>query len=123
VLERRQDAGGERGGAAVLDKLDQRVKIHAALAREVLGELGVEAGLAQSCATPGDNVGRCSDRPGLISSSKVHVSLAHPREPFLPFPTENSAPSHVSSCENADRVWLDQSTFAALGERALTRAR
>jgi hypothetical protein len=82
VLERCQDARRQRGWAAALDQLDQRVQIDAALAREVLGEFGVEAGLSQSCATPGDDVGR-SSRPGLFSGSKVHVSLARRREPFL----------------------------------------
>jgi hypothetical protein len=83
VLERRHDTRRERRRAAALDELDQRVQIDAALAREVLGEFGVEAGLSQSCATPGDDVGRWSSRPGLFSDSKVHVSLARRREPFL----------------------------------------
>ena len=86
VLERRQDARRQRGWAAALDQLDQRVQIDAALARQVLGELGVEAGTSQSCTTPGDDIGRCSSRPVPFSGSKVHISLARRREPFLPSP-------------------------------------
>jgi hypothetical protein len=97
VLERCQDARRERGWAAALDQLDQRVQIDAVLAREVLGEFSVEAGLSQSCATPGDDVGRCSSRPGPFSGSKVHVSLARPREPFLPSPIAYLAPTRMWS--------------------------
>jgi hypothetical protein len=83
VIERRQDTRRERRWATALDQLDQRVQVHAALARELLGQLGVEAGLAQSRAAPGDDVGRRRAGPGPLSGSQVHIPLAHPREPFL----------------------------------------
>ena len=46
MLERRQDPRRERWRAAALDQPDQRMQIHAALVRQLLGERRVEAGLA-----------------------------------------------------------------------------
>lgn len=61
MLERRQDPRRKRWRAAALDQPDQRVQIHAALARQLLGERGAEACLAQPCAAPGDRVGWLSN--------------------------------------------------------------
>ena len=58
VFERRQDARRERRRAAALHQLDQCVQVHRALARELLGQPAVEAGLAQSRPAPGDDLGR-----------------------------------------------------------------
>jgi hypothetical protein len=80
VLERRQDARRERWRAAALDQLDQSVQVHGALTRELLGQFVVEAGLAQSLATPGDDLARS----GLASGSKCHASLARAGGQFLP---------------------------------------
>jgi hypothetical protein len=74
VLERRQDARGQRRWTAALDQLDQGVKVNRALARELLGEPVVEAGLAQSLAAPHDDLSRPRTQAGVLSGSKVHVS-------------------------------------------------
>jgi hypothetical protein len=83
VLERRQYARRELWGAAALDEPDQGVQVNRALARELLGQLGVEAGLAQTCAAPGDNLDRSSASAGLVCGSEVHISLALPSRQFL----------------------------------------
>jgi hypothetical protein len=96
MLERRQDPRRERWRAAALDQADQRVQIHAALVRQLLGKRGAEAGLAQPCAAPGYRVGWLSNAgclafasslsagSGLSAGSRVHAYLAPARGPFLP---------------------------------------
>jgi hypothetical protein len=64
VLERRQDPRRERWRAAALDQPDQRVHIHAAIVRQLLGQRGVEACLAQARAAPSDRAGRVSTAGG-----------------------------------------------------------
>src|SRR5687767_11573358 len=76
VLERRQDARSQRRWTAALDQLDQGVQVNRTLARELLAEPVVEAGLAQSLAAPGDDFGRPRTRAGVLSGSKVHVPLS-----------------------------------------------
>jgi hypothetical protein len=95
MLERRQDPRRERWRAAAFDQPDQRVQIHAALVRQLLGQRGAEAGLAQPCAPPGDSIGcfatgggllfaaSLSAGSGLSAGSKVHAYLAPASEPFL----------------------------------------
>src|SRR5215207_10887920 len=96
MLERRQDPRRERRRAAAFDQPDQRVQIHAALVRQLLGQRGAEAGLAQPCAAPGDSIGCRSTASGLLfasslstgsglsAGSEVHAYLAPASEPFLP---------------------------------------
>ena len=96
MLERRQDPRRERWRAAALDQPDQRVQISAALVRQLLGERGAEACLAQPCSAPGDRVGRRSNAgclafasslsadSGLSAGPRVHAYLARARGPFLP---------------------------------------
>jgi hypothetical protein len=89
VLERCQDAGGQRRWTAALDQLDQGVKVNRALARELLGEPVVEAGRAQSLAAPRNDLGRPRTRAGVLSGSKIHVFLlARTRRRFLPLPAD-----------------------------------
>ena len=95
MLERRQDPRRERWRAAALDKLDQRVQIHAALVRQLLAQRRAEAGLAQPCTTPRNRVrgftalsrlafaSRLSALSGLSAGPQVHAYLAPLREPFL----------------------------------------
>ena len=95
MLERRKDPRRERWRAAALDQPDQRVQIHAALVRQLLGQRGAEAGLAQPCAPPGDRIGcfstgsglpfaaSLSAGSGLSTGSKVHAYLAPASERFL----------------------------------------
>ena len=85
MLERRHDPRRERWRAAAFDQPDQRVQIHAALVRQLLGERGVEACLAQPRAAPGDRAGcfstvggltfaaSLSAGSGLSAGSKVHA--------------------------------------------------
>jgi hypothetical protein len=96
MVERRKDPRRERWRAAAFNQPDQRVQIHAALVRQLLGQRGVEAGLAQACSAPGDRVGWRSTASGLLfasslsaasglsAGSKVHAHLAPASEPFLP---------------------------------------
>ena len=83
MLERRQDARRELWGAAALDQLDQGVQVNRALTRELVRQLAVEAGVAQSCAPPGHDVGCFSADAGLLSGSKVHLFLAQRGDQFL----------------------------------------
>lgn len=57
MVEGSQNPRCERRRAAAFDQPDQRVQIHAALMRQLLGERGVEACLAQPRAAPGDRAG------------------------------------------------------------------
>ena len=100
VLERRQDARRELWGAAALDQLDQGVQVNRALARELVGQLAVEAGVAQSCASPGHDVGCFSADAGLLSGSKVHLFLAHRGDQFL-LPACVAAPGPAPSVVDA----------------------
>jgi hypothetical protein len=90
VVERRHYAGRERGRIAALDQLDQRVQVNRAFVRQLLSPRGVETGLAQPGAPPGNRVVGClacrrlSAGSGLSSGSEIHISLAPAREPFLP---------------------------------------
>ena len=96
MLERREDPRRKRWRAAALDQPDQRVQICAALVRQLLGQRGAEACLAQPCAAPGDGVGWLSNAgclafasslsvgSGLSAGSRVHAYLAPARGPFLP---------------------------------------
>jgi hypothetical protein len=96
MVERRKDPRRERWRAAAFNQLDQRVQIHAALVRQLLGQRGVEAGLAQARSAPGDRVGWRSNAGGLAfasslsavsglsAGSRVHAYLAPARGPFLP---------------------------------------
>jgi hypothetical protein len=83
VLEWRQDVRRELWGAAALDQLDQGVQVNRALTRELVRQLAVEAGVAQSCASPGHDVGCFSADAALLSGSKVHLFLAHRGDQFL----------------------------------------
>ena len=71
MVERRQDPRRERRRAASLDQPDQRMQIHAALARELLGQRSAEAGLAQPCAAPGDRVRWLSVASRLAFASRL----------------------------------------------------
>jgi hypothetical protein len=90
VVERRHDPRRERRRTATLDKLDQRVQVNRAFARQLLSQSAAETGLAQPGAPPGDRVvgssarRRLSAAPRVSSGSEIHVSLAPAREPFLP---------------------------------------
>ena len=70
MLERREDPRRERWRATALNQPDQRVQIHAALMRQLLGQRGAEAGLAQPCAAPGDRVAAL-DRSRLAFASRL----------------------------------------------------
>ena len=83
MLEWRQYACREPRRATALDELDESVQIDPALARELLGQTPVEAGLAQPRAAPGDDLGRPWACAGLWSASKVHVCLAPEQDLFL----------------------------------------
>ena len=114
MLERRQDPRRERRRAAALDQPDQRVQIRAALVRQLLGQRGAEACLAQPCAAPGDRVGWLSNAgclafasslsagSGLSAGSRVHAYLAPARGPFLPS-EPNPGPSISVKTEAAAR--------------------
>jgi hypothetical protein len=84
MVEWGQDARGERWGTTALDQLDQGVQVDRTLTRQPLGQLAVEAGLAQAGAAPGDDLARSWARPPRVSGSKVHISLARTRGRFLP---------------------------------------
>ena len=58
VLERRNDTSRKGRWAAALDQLDQRMQVHAALARELLRQLAVKAGLAEPGLAPRDDARR-----------------------------------------------------------------
>jgi hypothetical protein len=108
MLERRHDPRRERWRAAALDQPNQRVQIHAALVRELLGQRAVEACLAQPRAPPGDSIGwlsntRClavasslSAGSGLSAGSRVHAYLAPARGPFLPGEPNRGRRRHAS---------------------------
>jgi hypothetical protein len=90
VVERRHYAGRERRRTAALDQLDQRVQVNRAFVRQLLSQGGVETGLAQPGAPPGNRVVSCLGcrrlSAGLVMSpgSEIHASLAPPRLVFLP---------------------------------------
>ena len=73
VVERRQDARGQRRRAASIDQLDQGVKVHIRFAREFLCEFGVEPGLVQPRVTPGHNAGSFLAVAGRCFGSRAHI--------------------------------------------------
>ena len=95
MIERGQDPRRERRRATALNQADQRVQIDAGLMRELFCQRGVEAGLAEPRAAPGNRVRRFSiaSRPsfasrlsalsGLSVGPEVHAYLAPARAPFL----------------------------------------
>jgi hypothetical protein len=84
VLERRQDPCRELRRAAALDELDERVQVHPAFARELVGQTRLEARPAQTRSAPRHDVGRPAATAGVVSDSKVHASLAPGPARFLP---------------------------------------
>ena len=56
MVERGEDSGRERRRATALNQADQRVQVHTALTRELLGQPCVETGLAQPRAAPRNRV-------------------------------------------------------------------
>ena len=63
--------------------------------RDLLGQLRVEARAQQPLPAPADHVCHCPAGARLLSTLQVHISLAHPHEPFLLAPVEGSGPSHL----------------------------
>jgi hypothetical protein len=76
VVERRQDARGQRGWTAALDEFDQRVQVDRALARQLLRQAVVEARLAQARAAPRRDLGGPGAWAGVLSGSYVHVCVS-----------------------------------------------
>jgi hypothetical protein len=84
VVERREDVRREWRRTAALDQPGQRMEVHTALARQLLRESRIEAGVTQTCTAPRDDIGRFLPDFSLLSGNKVHVYLAHRDPPLLP---------------------------------------
>src|SRR5436190_20523647 len=70
VLERRQDPGGELGGTASVDELEQRVQVVAAVPCERVRQLKAAAGLEKTVDPPG--------RDWVQISGGIRLSLRRP---------------------------------------------
>ena len=80
MVERSENANGERRWAPALDELDQRVQIIRPVARDTDRERFRKAGVDQLAPPPSEHVGRCS----LASLLYPHASLVPAAAPFLP---------------------------------------